>query len=68
MKLYQERSHETHGPGALFSDNRERERERERERQRQKARWTPLTPGRRKTRRRQGCGCLRDMEEQVTAL
>ena len=31
MKLYQERSHETHGPGALFSDNRERERERERE-------------------------------------
>ena len=68
VKLYQEMSHEMDGLSALFSDNRERERERERERQRQKARWTPLTPGRRKTRRRQGCGCLRDMEEQVTAL
>ena len=33
MKLYQEGSHETHGPGALLSDDRERERERERERQ-----------------------------------
>ena len=38
MKLYQEGSHETHGPGALLSDDRERERERERETDRKQGR------------------------------